>query len=267
MKMTLYNKDVIEMVRRAGVGDCVGRLLEQGGHGMSASSLHNKVKRLKGKVRDLQKTKKKKTQLEELLEEPFFHIATSTRRPEAANLKAQIVSLKLRLQVQRAELRRKSSKISFCWKKIRKQEENEALLKQKIATLEEENLHLHVEFNQQRKRLSDVEDLVDFQNNDGHRVQMKQENGYFTNATKECVFKLLDCNVSTGQVGPVMESVMTFAHCIFDDLPSKSTVNEWHVSRLILAQKQLLEKLGPNQSLPQKMPSRRLLNRRRRRRT
>jgi hypothetical protein len=250
----LSNQQVLDMVRDWGKKACVEYLLKQSS-GTSSQSMYSKVKRLKNKVSMLKKTMAKQGTLDALLRASFFPAPpiseqAASHRSGEARLRSQHSALKLRLKIQRAELRRKGSQSSFYFRKICKLEANEVQLKKKIRELEEEHLSLMEKLSSQQQRLAAAEGAVELLKADeDHHITTKASNGHFTNQVKECVFHLLDCNVSTGQVAGVMESVLNFAEVSFDDLPSKSTVNEWHVSRLILAQHQVRELLGPRQNL------------------
>jgi hypothetical protein len=79
-------------------------------------------------------------------------------------------------------------------------------------------------------------------------ILTKDDSGHY-NSLKQCIFKLLDRNVSTSQIPHVMQTVLNFAGVECVELPRKSTINEWHVTRLILAQKQVAEALGIEQNL------------------
>ena len=57
----------------------------------------------------------------------------------------------------------------------------------------------------------------------------------YTIETKQCVSKLLNHNVPTSQIAPVIESVLKMAGKKASDFPSKSTVNDWNIMRLIMA--------------------------------
>jgi len=65
----------------------------------------------------------------------------------------------------------------------------------------------------------------------------------YTEQTQECVFELLNNNVTTSRVGPVIETVLKLAGTKPNKVPSTSTVNNMNVQRLILAQAQIAEKL------------------------
>ena len=50
-------------------------------------------------------------------------------------------------------------------------------------------------------------------------------------------------NVPTGQILNVIKSVLKLAGKETDNLPSKSTINEWNLMRLSISQQQLAEQL------------------------
>ena len=77
------------------------------------------------------------------------------------------------------------------------------------------------------------------------QVTTKDNAGEYTVAMKQCVCDLLSHNVPSGQIAPVIECVLKMAGKKASDLPSKSTVNDWNIMRLLLSQQQLPEEL-PN---------------------
>ena len=66
----------------------------------------------------------------------------------------------------------------------------------------------------------------------------KDQNAYKPEL-QECVYKLLSHNVTTNHVSPVIGIVLELVKKKANKLPSKSTVNNMNIQRLILAQKQL----------------------------
>ena len=65
----------------------------------------------------------------------------------------------------------------------------------------------------------------------------------YTKETQECVYELLNNNVTTSRVGPVIKSVLNVLDYKADKVPSTSTVNNMNVQRLtcMLAQKHVSE--------------------------
>ena len=67
----------------------------------------------------------------------------------------------------------------------------------------------------------------------------KDESGAYTAELKECVYKLLSCNVSTRHVSNVIGAVLKLAGNKAEDLPSNSTVTDWNITRLVISQSSL----------------------------
>eukprot|EP00057_Strongylocentrotus_purpuratus_P007736 XP_011662210.1 PREDICTED: uncharacterized protein LOC105437383 [Strongylocentrotus purpuratus] len=80
-------------------------------------------------------------------------------------------------------------------------------------------------------------------------VPTKDSSGQYTNEMKQCVFALLNHNVPSGKIGPVIESVLKLGGLKASNIPSKSTVTDWNIMRLIIAQNQLAEELPSQSSL------------------
>lgn len=70
----------------------------------------------------------------------------------------------------------------------------------------------------------------------------------YNEQTQECVFELVNNNVTKSRVGPVIETVLKIAGTKQNRVPSTSTVNNMNVQRLILAQAQIAEKLTQDDS-------------------
>ena len=83
--------------------------------------------------------------------------------------------------------------------------------------------------------------------NDNGTIYTQDDKGHYTSDIQQCVCELLNYNVSYGQVGPVIQTVLKLASLKASDIPSRSTINNWNIMRLILSQKQLAEEL-PDQS-------------------
>ena len=76
-------------------------------------------------------------------------------------------------------------------------------------------------------------------------VQAKQ----YTPELQQCVYKLLNYNVSFSNVSPVISSVLELIHCKANTLPSKSTINNMNVQKLALAQSQIAEELATENNM------------------
>jgi hypothetical protein len=243
----LTNHDIILMVREIGKKRCIETIVE--GTSFSASAIRHKIDRLGNKVKMLKKTKAKAQDLQDYLGSPFFQNSNNSSSVGEAmkRLNSKLNAMKLRLQIQRAELRRKGSRLSYCWKRIQQLERSQSSLKEEINKLLDEKTGLEGDLSAYKGKIADMEAQLELKTEETtRRIETKKLGGH-TNATKECVFQLLDLNVSTGHIAPVMECVLRFANVEVNDLPKKSTVNEWHICRLILAQNQIAEKIGPDQ--------------------
>lgn len=67
------------------------------------------------------------------------------------------------------------------------------------------------------------------------------EDRKYTNNIKQCIYKLLELNVSASNVTPVIETVLKIVNIEANQVPSKSTVLDSNLQRLFLAQKQISE--------------------------
>lgn len=69
------------------------------------------------------------------------------------------------------------------------------------------------------------------------------DSGSFTPEFRELVYKLLGLHVSSTQVSATVSAVLEFAGLNCERLPRRSTVSNWNVERLALAQMQIAEEL------------------------
>jgi len=70
----------------------------------------------------------------------------------------------------------------------------------------------------------------------------------YKNDIKQCIYKLLELNVSASKVSPVIENVLKIVNIKANQLPSKSTVLDLNLQRLVLAQKQISEIFAKDKS-------------------
>jgi hypothetical protein len=70
-------------------------------------------------------------------------------------------------------------------------------------------------------------------------LKLKDEKGTFLPLVNRCVWKLLDCNVSFGNIGKVMEVVLEMVDVKLGDKISQTTVRNMNAQRLLVAQEQL----------------------------
>lgn len=151
--------------------------------------------------------------------------------------------LETRIARKNKELKRKSSQITHLIKKNSKLEEK--LIKRR-STVKEitkcEDLKEMVENTEQKLKdtVDENEWLREMVQND---LVTKDNGGNFTVQMKDCVCQLLSCNVSTGQIPAVVESVLKLASKKATDLPCKTTINDWNVMRRSISQQQLAEEM------------------------
>lgn len=81
------------------------------------------------------------------------------------------------------------------------------------------------------------------------------EDRKYTNNIKQCIYKLLELNVSASNVTPVIETVLKIVNIEANQVPSKSTVLDSNLQRLFLAQNRFLKCLLKRKILPTKLQS------------
>jgi chromosome segregation ATPase len=140
--------------------------------------------------------------------------SSASTRLRVSVLQSEVKALTLRLQLQRDQLRRKSSKICNYEKIIKKLRENQFALMSEMEEVVTENLHLKENVKDLKDRTSELEKEVELNAARNEPIVTKHPNGHFSNEVKECVFQLLDRNVSTGQIAPVMRSVLKFGNVL-----------------------------------------------------
>ena len=203
---------------------------------MLVTCKYQKLKKVKASKKLLKKYRTKlKEKNKELLQQKKFHMK-------------EALYLKKKISQRGASLKRSYSKMSYLTaQKVKLQQKHETVQKQ-LDTINSECSEVHDQLNASTNETKDTLD-----ENNWLREMVQEEvttkfpNGQYTDDMKECVMSLLTHNVPTGQVSAVISAVMKLACRKASDLPSKSTVNDWNVMRLILAQKQIGEIL-PSQS-------------------
>ena len=108
-------------------------------------------------------------------------------------------------------------------------------LKQNIENLKIQVTAVEIENKKISENLKDVTVENDYLrlliNDNNHReLQLfNTDERMYTEQTQECVFELLNNNVTTSRVGPVIETVLKLAGTIPNKVPSTSTVNNMNV--------------------------------------
>ncbi|KAL4217906.1 hypothetical protein ACF0H5_022645 [Mactra antiquata] len=146
-----------------------------------------------------------------------------------------------RLSAKNAELKRLRSKLSYeVTSKLVKinQLKSKSL---EIETLKTEIEQRQLDINELHLHAKELEDQVKetIQENDWLRdmidtniVTFDEKSKKYTSDLQQCVFELLNYNVSFSSVSPVIESVLSLAKRKPNKLPSKSTINNMNVQRL-----------------------------------
>ena len=75
------------------------------------------------------------------------------------------------------------------------------------------------------------------------------DNRKYSCELRECIYSLLGINVSANNIEPVIKTVLSLVGKSVDKLPSRSTILNCNVERLILSQNQLNEKLQDENNL------------------
>ena len=163
-----------------------------------------------------------------------------------ADTQKLVEALNVRLAQKNKELKRKGSKIKHLKSKTMK-------LQQTAEQMVEKHTETETNLNEElRVKQTTHEDVI--AENDWLRemikdeVKSKDDAGVYTQEMKECVFSLLNHNVPTGQIPAVIESVLKLAGKT-TEVPSKSSINDWNIMRLILAQRQLAEEVPQKSNL------------------
>ncbi len=162
------------------------------------------------------------------------------QKRQISGLQAHIKLLQNKLKDKTAELKCKSSQITYLQvKALRHAEEKvrfhelEARFNAEecgdcagMADLVERSL---ADLNETKAYLDEtVAENVWLQDMANEVVLTKSE-GQYTSQMKECAINLLSLNVSTGQVSPVIETVLALINRRASHLPSKSTINDWNI--------------------------------------
>ncbi|CAG2220930.1 unnamed protein product [Mytilus edulis] len=176
------------------------------------------------------------------------------KRTELCSLKKTVFNLNNRITSQRTVLKRIRSQNVYLQKvndkSIAKLDnlkiQNNELIAQ-MASLQNELSSLREKFKDEREDNEYLRLLIS--DDIGKPIKLYDEQSRkYTKEAQECVYQLLNNNVTTSRVGPVITTVLKLVGMRPNKLPSVSTVNNMNVQRLILAQTQLAEELSQKNS-------------------
>ncbi|WAQ95042.1 SPIN3-like protein [Mya arenaria] len=143
---------------------------------------------------------------------------------------------RLRLKNVYSESCVKKNKLKF----EQESQKNEALRNELKRTEYELNTY-RIRFEELQKQLQDIEQennyLRDVVND--NVVTYDEEKRKYTPQLQQCVYDLLNLNVSLKNVSPAIESVLNIVQIKPNRLPSKSTVNNMNIQRLALMMRQI----------------------------
>ena len=203
----------------------------------------------------LEETESLKREVKELKQSPkVVKQSRLTQRKEKANsLSKELTRMRKRYDIVKRnntariqEIKKLKLKVNYREKQSNNLHREIMSLSDKVATLEEENNNFQA---QQDIKDTEIRDL--FAENECLREFVSpeiktfdEEKKCFTSDLQVCVYSLLTCNVSCSQISSVIEHVLKLANRTASKLPSRSTVNNMNVQRLILSQKQLGEEFA-----------------------
>lgn len=116
-----------------------------------------------------------------------------------------------------------------------------------IVNLENELSHINDTIKDEREENEHLRLLI----LDNERKEIKlfdEDSKIYSKQTQECVYELLNHNVTSSNVSPVIRTVLQLAGTTANKLPSVSTVKNMNVQRLLLSQKHLSEELSEKES-------------------
>lgn len=116
-----------------------------------------------------------------------------------------------------------------------------------IVNLENELSHINDKIKDEREENEYLRLLI----LDNERKEIKffyEDSKIYPKQTQECVYELLNHNVTSSNVSPVIRTVLKLAGTTANKLPSVSTVKNMNVQRLLLSQKHLAEELYEKES-------------------
>lgn len=136
-----------------------------------------------------------------------------------------------RLMSQNSYYRKKNTKLETCYMEVRNCNEK---LKLKMQDLDNKLKNLQKQFSDEREENEYLRLLIN--DNINRDIQLFDENKMlYSEQTQECIYELLNNNVTTSRVSPVIETLLKLAGVKANKLPSISTVNNMNVQRLMLS--------------------------------
>ena len=177
-----------------------------------------------------------------------------TKQHGVSGLKRQLNYLTSTIQNRNKLLKRLRSQYRYLNNQNIKQRD---LLNEKVAQYSElsnQNINLQNELDSLRNKMRDEREENEYlrlliQDNHMKSINLFDEQSrVYTKETQECVYELLNCNVTTSRVSNVIKTVLKLADITANKLPSVSTVNNMNVQRLLLSQTQLAEEVSKKES-------------------
>lgn len=148
--------------------------------------------------------------------------------------------------IKNAELKRTRLSVAYLRKQNRK-------LKKEKESFNTEAMALQVEIDRLQKHANDLNATIGQleAENDWLREMVDEnvqtfnvEKNFYTTEVQECVYSLLQNNVTSSKVSPVIESVLKLAKRKATRLPSRTTVNTMNVQRLMISHRQIEEEFS-----------------------
>ena len=174
----------------------------------------------------------------------------NNRNEELRRQKRENNVLLQRIKTKNTQLKRNGSEITHLKKKNAKLMEQVHAFQNQSKQLEACIVSQKDSMQQQSRQINDTIAENDWlREMAGEVVCTKNDKGHFTDNMKQCVFDLLNHNVPTGQIAPVINAVMSLAGRKASDMPCKSTVIDWNIMRLIIAQRQIAEEVPSKKHL------------------
>ena len=257
----MKNEEVLSNLRRLGNSRLIDLLIDshQTEPKAARAAYQKQVNALKVKVKTLRKGIKRPSVREQLatyldkefpfpekrVTQPALRCLEKTTQTDiqgkpSQSLRNQNTYLKKRIISKDTEIKRKSSQIFYLQKKnlglTERIKRKKNKIKQVQSRCDDFKTKLQEKEEEANNLLAENEWLREMVQLD---MPTKDDRGSYSVPMKECICRLLDHNVPTGQIPVVIETVLKLVGKAASDLPSKSTIKEWNVMRLCISQKQL----------------------------
>ena len=154
--------------------------------------------------------------------------------------------METKLEEKNIQLKRKRSEADYRQHKITRLEKSEKEKEDRIKALEDKIANLEKDLEKTKSELNEsvaAQECMEEVDGDSDTITTFRD-GKYTPEMQTCVYSLLQAHVSFANIPHVIEAVLKLCGKTASNLPSKATIHNMNVQRLVLSQKQLADQFA-----------------------